>query len=52
VGEHAVALTPWAYVTGSAISLVVFARTSNSGEPAFALRLIARGHHGSAARLR
>jgi adenylate cyclase len=27
VGEHAVALTPWAYVTGSAISLVVFART-------------------------
>jgi adenylate cyclase len=29
VGEHAVALTPWAYVTGSAISLVVFARTSN-----------------------
>jgi guanylate cyclase len=25
--EHAVALTPWAYVTGSAISLVVFART-------------------------
>ena len=29
VGEHAVALTPWAYVTGSAISLVVFARTRN-----------------------
>jgi adenylate cyclase len=28
-GEHAVALTPWAYVTGSAISLVVFARTGN-----------------------
>jgi adenylate cyclase len=27
VGEHAVALTPWAYFTGSAISLVVFART-------------------------
>jgi adenylate cyclase len=27
VGEHGVALTPWAYVTGSAISLVVFART-------------------------
>jgi class 3 adenylate cyclase len=26
-GEHAVALTPWAYVTGSAISLVVFSRT-------------------------
>jgi guanylate cyclase len=26
-GEHAVALTPWAYVTGSAVSLVVFART-------------------------
>jgi adenylate cyclase len=29
VGEHAVALTPWAYVTGSTISLVVFARTRN-----------------------
>jgi adenylate cyclase len=29
VGEHAVALTPWAYVTGSAISLVVFARIRN-----------------------
>ena len=29
VGEHWVALTPWAYVTGSAISLVVFARTKN-----------------------
>jgi adenylate cyclase len=27
--EHAVALTPWAYVTGSAISLAVFARTRN-----------------------
>jgi adenylate cyclase len=27
VGERGVALTPWAYVTGSAISLVVFART-------------------------
>jgi adenylate cyclase len=27
VGERAVALTPWAYVTGSAISLVVFGRT-------------------------
>jgi adenylate cyclase len=27
VGEHEVALTPWAYVTGSAISLAVFART-------------------------
>jgi adenylate cyclase len=27
VGEHGVALTPWAYVTGSTISLVVFART-------------------------
>ena len=25
--EHAAALTPWAYATGSAISLVVFART-------------------------
>jgi len=29
VGEHAVALTPWAYVTGSTISLAVFARTRN-----------------------
>jgi adenylate cyclase len=29
VGEHWVALTPWAYVTGSAISLAVFARTKN-----------------------
>ena len=29
VGERAVALTPWAYVTGSAISLAVFARTKN-----------------------
>jgi adenylate cyclase len=29
VGEREVALTPWAYVTGSAISLVVFARTRN-----------------------
>jgi adenylate cyclase len=29
VGEHEVALTPWAYVTGSATSLVVFARTRN-----------------------
>src|SRR5687768_7836881 len=27
VGEHEVALTPWAYMTGSAISLAVFART-------------------------
>jgi adenylate cyclase len=27
VGEHEVALTPWVYVTGSTISLVVFART-------------------------
>ena len=27
VGEHGVALTPWAYATGSAISLAVFART-------------------------
>jgi adenylate cyclase len=27
VGEHEVALTPWAYATGSAISLAVFART-------------------------
>ena len=29
VGEHGVALTPWGYVAGSAISLVVFARTRN-----------------------
>src|SRR4029450_11236634 len=29
VGERAVALTPWAYFTGSVISLVVFARTKN-----------------------
>jgi adenylate cyclase len=29
IGERWVALTPWAYVTGSAISLVVFARTRN-----------------------
>ncbi len=29
VGERAVALTPWAYVSGSAISLVVFARTKS-----------------------
>jgi adenylate cyclase len=29
VGERAVALTPWLYVLGSAISLVVFARTRN-----------------------
>jgi adenylate cyclase len=29
VGEHEVALTPWAYVTGSMISLAVFARTRN-----------------------
>jgi adenylate cyclase len=27
VGEHGVALTPWAYVTGSILSLVAFART-------------------------
>jgi adenylate cyclase len=27
VGEHAVALTPWGYAAGSAISLFVFART-------------------------
>jgi adenylate cyclase len=31
VGERAVALTPWAYVAGSATSLVVFARTRNFG---------------------
>ena len=29
VGEHSVALTPWAYAAGSATSLVVFARTRN-----------------------
>jgi adenylate cyclase len=29
IGERAVALTPFAYVTGSAISLAVFARTRN-----------------------
>jgi adenylate cyclase len=29
IGEHAVALTPWAYVAGSSISLAVFARTRN-----------------------
>ena len=29
VGEEAVALTPWAYVAGSIISLVVFARNRN-----------------------
>ena len=29
IGEHAVALTPWAYLTGSALSLIVFARTRN-----------------------
>ena len=29
VGETAVALTPWGYVAGSVISLVVFARTRN-----------------------
>jgi len=29
VGEREVALTPWAYVTGSTISLAVFARTRN-----------------------
>jgi adenylate cyclase len=29
VGERAVAVTPWAYVAGSAISLAVFARTRN-----------------------
>jgi adenylate cyclase len=27
IGEHGVALTPWAYAAGSTISLVVFART-------------------------
>jgi adenylate cyclase len=29
VGEHEVALTPWAYAAGSTISLAVFARTRN-----------------------
>jgi adenylate cyclase len=29
IGEHEVALTPWAYATGSAISLAVFARTGS-----------------------
>ena len=29
IGERAVALTPWAYLTGSAISIAVFARTRN-----------------------
>jgi adenylate cyclase len=29
VGEHEVALTPWAYAAGSAISLAVFAQTRN-----------------------
>ena len=29
IGERAVALTPWAYVIGSTISLAVFARTRN-----------------------
>jgi adenylate cyclase len=29
IGEHWVALTPWAYVAGSAISIAVFARTRN-----------------------
>ena len=29
IGEHAVALTPWAYLTGSVLSLIVFARTRN-----------------------
>ena len=29
VGEEAVAITPWAYVTGSIVSLVVFARNRN-----------------------
>jgi adenylate cyclase len=29
IGEHEVALTPWAYAAGSTISLAVFARTRN-----------------------
>ena len=29
IGEHGVALTPWAYAAGSATSLIVFARTKN-----------------------
>ena len=28
-GERGVALTPWAYVTGSVLSIVIFARTLN-----------------------
>ncbi|HEV3473039.1 MAG TPA: adenylate/guanylate cyclase domain-containing protein [Actinomycetota bacterium] len=31
IGEEAVALTPWAYATGSIISLAVFARNRNFG---------------------
>ena len=31
IGEEAVALTPWGYVTGSIISLAVFARNRNFG---------------------
>jgi adenylate cyclase len=31
IGERGVALTPWAYAAGSAISLAVFARTRNFG---------------------
>jgi adenylate cyclase len=31
IGERAVALTPWAYASGSAISLAVFARTRSLG---------------------
>ena len=31
IGEHEVALTPWAYAAGSMISLAVFARTRWAG---------------------
>jgi hypothetical protein len=43
IGERAVALTPWAYVAGSTISLAVFARTRN-----FAFLRTAQQHPGSA----
>ena len=40
IGERGVALTPWAYVTGSAISLAVFARTRNFGSLRTAQQLL------------
>jgi guanylate cyclase len=40
IGEHGVALTPWAYVAGSAISLAVFARTRNFGSLRTAQQLL------------